>query len=71
MTNRRRALLVMLGIAALVLASFASLDLHWAEFLSWGALQKMGAFGASFFPPESSPGFLRKTVQGAGETLAM
>ncbi|MBX3626389.1 MAG: phosphonate ABC transporter, permease protein PhnE [Rhizobacter sp.] len=71
MTSRRRALLVLLGIAALVLASFATLDLRWAEFLSWGALQKMGAFGASFFPPETSAPFLRKTLQGAGETLAM
>ncbi|WOB08560.1 phosphonate ABC transporter, permease protein PhnE [Piscinibacter gummiphilus] len=71
MTSRRRALLVLLGIAALVLASFATLDLRWAEFLSPDALQKMGAFGASFFPPETSANFLRKTVQGAGETLAM
>lgn len=71
MTSRRRALLLLLGIAVLVVASFATLDLRWAEFLSWGALQKMAAFGASFFPPETSASFLRKTVQGAGETLAM
>jgi phosphonate transport system permease protein len=71
MTNRRRALVVLLGIAALVLASFATLDLRWAEFLSWAALQKMAAFGASFFPPETSAPFLRKTLQAAGETLAM
>lgn len=71
MTSRRRGLLVLLGMAALVLASFATLDLRWAEFLSPGALRKMGEFGASFFPPESSAGFLRKTLQAAGETLAM
>lgn len=71
MTSRRRALLVLLGIATLVLASFTTLDLRWAEFLSPGALRKMGEFAASFFPPETSAGFLRKTLQGAGETLAM
>jgi phosphonate transport system permease protein len=71
MTSRRRGALVLLAIALLVVTSFATLDLRWAEFLSPGALQKMGAFGASFFPPEVSGGFLRKTMQAAGETLAM
>jgi phosphonate transport system permease protein len=71
MNARRRALLVLAGIAALVVASFVTLDLRWGEFLSPDALSKMGEFGASFFPPETSAGFLRKTLQGAGETLAM
>lgn len=71
MTSRRRAAFVLLAIASLVVASFATLGLRWGDFLSPGALQKMGAFGASFFPPEASAGFLRKTLQAAGETLAM
>lgn len=71
MTARRRGVLMLLGIAALVYASFATLDLRWADFLSPGALRQMGEFGASFFPPEHSAGFLRKTLQAAGETLAM
>ncbi|HEY0819302.1 MAG TPA: phosphonate ABC transporter, permease protein PhnE [Rhizobacter sp.] len=71
MNARRRALIVLAGIAALVVASFASLDLRWADFLSPDALHKMAGFGASFFPPDLSSGFLRKTLQGAGETLAM
>ncbi len=71
MNARRRGLIVLLGIVAMVVASFASLDLRWSEFVSVDALRQMGAFGASFFPPETSAGFLRKTVQGAGETLAM
>jgi phosphonate transport system permease protein len=71
MNARRRGFVVLLGILALVMASFASLDLRWSEFVSIDALQKMGAFAASFVPPETSAGFLRKTLQAAGETLAM
>jgi phosphonate transport system permease protein len=69
--KRGRLVLVLACIAALVVASFASLDLRWADFLAPDALRKMGVFGASFFPPETSPGFLRKTLQAAGETFAM
>jgi phosphonate transport system permease protein len=57
--------------AALVLASFWSLDLRWAEFLAPDALARMGRFGASFFPPEASPDFLRKTLSACAETFAM
>jgi phosphonate transport system permease protein len=56
---------------ALVVASFASLDLHWAEFAAPDALARMGRFGASFFPPETSPAFLRKTFSACAETFAM
>lgn len=71
MRGRQRGVWVVAGIAALVVASFASLDMRWADFLSPGALQKMGEFGASFFPPQTSAGFLRKTLQAAAETFAM
>jgi len=60
-----------LGVAALVFLSFATLDLRWSDFLSRGAMQSLGRFAASFFPPESSPGFLRRTLDGTLETLAM
>lgn len=69
--KRGPLVLVLACIAALVVASFASLDLRWADFLAPEALRKMAGFGASFFPPDTSPGFLRKTLQAAGETLAM
>jgi phosphonate transport system permease protein len=63
--------LAILAIAALVIASFATLNLRWAEFLAPDALAKMGAFGLSFFPPETSTAFLGKTLQATLETFAM
>ncbi|MFM9916658.1 MAG: phosphonate ABC transporter, permease protein PhnE [Rhizobacter sp.] len=60
-----------LGVAALVLSSFATLDLRWADFLSPGALRSLGRFATSFFPPETSTAFLRRTLDGTLETLAM
>jgi phosphonate transport system permease protein len=60
-----------LGIALLVVASFWSLDLQWAQFLSLEALRSMGRFVAEFFPPDTSPEFLSKVAVGAWETLAM
>lgn len=63
--------LVLAGVLALVAASFASLGLHWREFFAPSELVKLAAFGASFFPPETSPAFLRRTLEAAGETIAM
>ena len=60
-----------LGIVLLVVASFWSLDLQWGQFLSLDALHSMGRFVAEFFPPDTSPEFLRKVAVGAWETLAM
>jgi phosphonate transport system permease protein len=59
------------AIAALVIGSFASLDLRWSEFLSWPALVSMARFAADFFPPTLEPAFVRRVAQGAIETLAM
>lgn len=61
----------MLGIVALVAASFWSLDLQWAAFFSADALRSMGRFLGEFFPPDLSPAFLRKVALGSAETLAM
>ena len=61
----------LLALVLLVSASFASLDLQWAQFLSLEALRSMGRFGAEFFPPDLSPPFLRKVLAGTLETLAM
>ena len=63
--------LVLAGVLALVVASFASLGLHWREFFAPSELVKLAGFGASFFPPEMSPAFLRRTLEAAGETIAM
>jgi len=59
------------GLALLVLASFASLDLQWAQFFSIDALRSMGRFMAEFFPPDLSPAFVQKVALGTLETLAM
>ena len=59
------------AVAALVVASFWSLDLKWSEFLAPDALLKMGVFLAGFFPPETSAAFLAKTWTALIETLAM
>jgi phosphonate transport system permease protein len=59
------------GVLALVVASFWSLDLQWAQFFSLEALRSMGRFVGEFFPPDTSPAFLAKVAQGTWETLAM
>jgi phosphonate transport system permease protein len=59
------------AVLLLVLASFWTLQLKWGEFLSLDALRSMGRFLAEFFPPDTSPAFLRKVLLGAWETLAM
>lgn len=59
------------GLLLLVVASFWSLDLQWAQFLSADAASSMGRFLGEFYPPDSSPGFLQKVGVATWETLAM
>ena len=59
------------AVLALVVASFWSLDLKWAQFLSLEAARSMGRFLAEFFPPDLSAPFLHKVLVGTWETLAM
>ena len=59
------------GRVVLVAASFWSLDLQWAQFLSADAARSMARFVGEFFPPDTSPAFLGKVAVGAAETLAM
>jgi phosphonate transport system permease protein len=59
------------ALLALVVASFWTLNLQWAQFLSLDAARSMGRFVAEFFPPDLSAPFLRKVMVGAAETLAM
>lgn len=60
-----------LGMVVLVVASFWSLDLQWAQFLSLDAARSMGRFVGEFFPPDLSAPFLQRVAVGAWETLAM
>jgi phosphonate transport system permease protein len=62
---------LLLAGLALVVASFWSLDLQWAQFFSLDAARSMGRFVAEFFPPDTSPAFLQKVALGTWETLAM
>ncbi|RPH43464.1 MAG: phosphonate ABC transporter, permease protein PhnE [Burkholderiales bacterium] len=59
------------AVLALVMASFWTLDLQWGQFLSLEAMRSMGRFVGEFFPPDTSPDFLRKVMLGTWETLAM
>jgi phosphonate transport system permease protein len=68
---RCRACWFVAALMVLVAASFASLDLQWAQFFSLDAARSMGRFLAEFFPPDLSPAFLAKVGWGTLETLAM
>ncbi len=59
------------GLLTLVVASFWSLDLQWAQFFSIDAARSMGRFLGEFFPPNVQPAFLRQVVAATWETLAM
>lgn len=59
------------GLLVLVVASFWSLDLQWAQFFTAEAAASMGRFLGEFFPPDTSPAFLHKVAVAAWETLAM
>jgi len=59
------------AVLLLVVASFWTLQLQWGQFLSLEALRSMGRFLGEFFPPDTSPAFVRKVLLGTWETLAM
>jgi phosphonate transport system permease protein len=60
-----------LALLVLVLASFMSLDLQWAQFLSMEALASMGRFISELLVPQTAPAFLHKVLWAGLETLAM
>ena len=66
-----KAFWLALAFLVLVVASFASLDLQWGQFLSLEAARSMGRFFAEFVPPDLSPVFVSKVAVAAWETLAM
>jgi phosphonate transport system permease protein len=68
---RCRACWLMAGVVALVVASFLSLDLRLAAFVSGESLASMGRFLREFLPPDLSPAFVGRVAAGAWETLAM
>jgi phosphonate transport system permease protein len=68
---RARAGWVLLGLAALVVASFWSLDLQWRALWSRESVAAMARFAAEFVPPETSAPFVWKVARATAETLAM
>ena len=56
---------------ALVVASFWSLDLQWARFLSFDALARMRRFVLELLSPDFEREFVAKLLPAAAETLAM
>ena len=59
------------GVFALVVASFATLDLQWGRFFSGDAFGKMGRFIGELLSPSTEPRFLGRLFTATLETLAM
>ncbi|PWF49389.1 phosphonate ABC transporter, permease protein PhnE [Massilia glaciei] len=64
-------LLVLAALAALVVASFAALELKWGAFFTPEAAETTAEFLDGFAPPELSLPFLRKCLAASVETLSM
>jgi len=62
---------VMLLLAALVVASFASLPLKWRDFFTLDAINSAAELLAGFAPPETATPFLVKTAWATLETMSM
>ncbi|GAC1542204.1 MAG: phosphonate ABC transporter, permease protein PhnE [Ramlibacter sp.] len=69
--GRRRALVVLAAVLALVAASFASLDLQWARFVGPQTLGRMGRFAGELLAPNLEPRFLARLWPAMAETVAM
>jgi phosphonate transport system permease protein len=59
------------GLAVLTVASFWTLDLQWAKFLSLDAMHRMGRFLGELMTPSTDTDFLRRLGIASLETLAM
>ncbi|MDQ6881360.1 MAG: phosphonate ABC transporter, permease protein PhnE [Pseudomonadota bacterium] len=68
---RCRGCWLVVAMAALVGASFWSLDLQWARFFSGGAIARMGRFLAELLQPSVAMPFLARLLPATLETLAM
>ncbi|MDP5008769.1 MAG: phosphonate ABC transporter, permease protein PhnE [Glaciimonas sp.] len=63
--------LLLLGLCALVIASFVSLPMKWNAFFTREAVQTSIEFLHGFVPPDVSWPFLHKIFWGIAETLSM
>jgi len=62
---------IVTGAAALVIASFVTLDLQWARLFSLEAAKTMGRFIGELLEPATDPLFLERLLRASLETLAM
>ncbi len=69
--KRCTACWLLVGLLALVVASFVSLDLQWSRFFSADALRRMGRFLSELLAPSTDPRFIAKLLPATLETLAM
>jgi phosphonate transport system permease protein len=69
--TRLSTLALLLGLAALVVASFATLPLKWEAFFTAEAARTTVEFLRGFAPPDLSAGFIKKVAHAAAETLSM
>ena len=70
-TVRTSTILLLLGLAAFIVASFASLPLAWSQIFSSEAVRSSNEFLRGFVPPDVSLPFLRQLAIATQETLAM
>ena len=68
---RLSTLALLAAMAALVVASFATLSLQWKDFFTLDAARTSAEFLLGFAPPEMSAAFLAKTAVATAETLSM
>ena len=68
---RCKACWLLTGVLLLVVLSFWSLDLKWAQFFSADAMRRMGRFIGELLAPSGEVPFLKKLLPAAFETLAM
>lgn len=64
-------LAVLLGLLALVAASFHTLDIQWGELFTRNAVRSSMEFLQGFAPPEMASPFLMRVAASTLETLAM
>ncbi|MDX8386334.1 MAG: phosphonate ABC transporter, permease protein PhnE [Gallionella sp.] len=62
---------LLLGLLALVLASFYTINIQWRELFSNDAMRASAEFLTGFAPPDLSEKFMRKIAIGTLETLSM
>lgn len=71
MNRHWEALLWLVGIIAIIVASFHYLNLDLGGLVRGDSPGQMLSYATSFFPPDTSPTWLRQTARGALETLAI